>query len=558
MTDAGMYTPDDQGDSSLSVTERRKVIAERARTDFPFFARNALVLRSKSEAMLPFDFNEAQTFLHRLVEDQKRRKGYVRIIVLKGRQQGVSTYIGGRYTWAAATRRGVRAFILTHEQEATNNIFEMVERFYDNLPAHVKPSTSRANAKELKFASLDSGFKVGTAGTKGIGRSQTLQFFHGSEVAFWPHAATHAAGIIQCVPLEPGTEIFLESTANGVGGFFYDKWQAAELGVGEYQAIFIPWYWQREYRIKNYLGKSFEPTGDEQLLMKRFGWDIEQVLWRRYKITEIGELLFRQEYPNTAEEAFIFSGNSFFPADVRARVVLELQDPIAVGYLEQAGETVRFIQSDNGYLEVFQKPDNVNGQYTCGLDVSEGLPHGDLNSGHIIKRGLIAEQVARFTPMTEPDETGRIAVRVCKYYGGNVPLGIERNSIGVASVIAARDAEYPHLFRMPTQHAAVVERKGYKLGWITSNTSRSVLAADLLQSLRDGTLVVRSKQTMKQIETFVRNERGKPEAASGCKDDDIIGLGIAYQMLLRTDPISDVSDSESHLRLGGGGGFYAR
>ena len=83
---------------------------------------------------------------------------------------------------------GSRAFILTHEQAATDNLFEMVERFHHHCPDVVKPSTGAANAKELYFDGLESGYRVGTASTKATGRSSTIQFFHGSEVAFWPHA----------------------------------------------------------------------------------------------------------------------------------------------------------------------------------------------------------------------------------------------------------------------------------------------------------------------------------------------------------------------------------
>jgi hypothetical protein len=99
-------------------------------------------------------------------------------------------------------------------------LFEVVERFHANCPDAERPSTGAANAKELYFDRLDSGYRVRTAGTKGVGRSSTIQLFHGSEVAFWPYADTHAAGVLQAVPNEPATEIVLESTANGVGNFF--------------------------------------------------------------------------------------------------------------------------------------------------------------------------------------------------------------------------------------------------------------------------------------------------------------------------------------------------
>ncbi len=112
-----------------------------------------------------------------------------------------------RFYHRATAARGLRVFILTHEEQATQNLFEMVERFHDHCRRRCSPRPASANAKELYFDALDSGYKVGTAGTKGVGRSATIQLFHGSEVAFWPHAETHAAGVLQAVPDEPGTEM---------------------------------------------------------------------------------------------------------------------------------------------------------------------------------------------------------------------------------------------------------------------------------------------------------------------------------------------------------------
>src|SRR5262249_57447358 len=136
---------------------------------------------------------------------------------------------------------------LTHEDAATQILFEMVERYHENCHPLVKPSTGAANAKELSFDKLDSGYKVGTAGTKGVGRSSTIQLFHGSEVAFWPHAETHAAGILQAVPDIPGTEVILESTAPRLGNFFPQTWPDAEPGDNDFVSIFVPRFFHHQY-----------------------------------------------------------------------------------------------------------------------------------------------------------------------------------------------------------------------------------------------------------------------------------------------------------------------
>jgi hypothetical protein len=168
----------------------------------------------------------------------------------------------------------------------------------------------------LNFDLLDSGYKVGTARTKGTGRSSTLQFFHGSEVGHWANADEHAAGVMQAVPDLPGTEMYLESTGNGPGNFFHRTWQQAEAGESDFVPVFIPWFWQDEYRRAPEAGFAASP--EEAALKSFFGLDDAQLSWRRAKIVELGsETLFKQEYPCTAAEAFQFSGTeSFIPAEL--------------------------------------------------------------------------------------------------------------------------------------------------------------------------------------------------------------------------------------------------
>ncbi len=306
------------------MTSRERAIRRRLRDDYPHYAAKCLKIRAKDGSIEPFVLNKAQLYLHGKLEAQREATGKVRALVLKGRQQGVSTYIGGRFYHRTTHRKGLRCFILTHEQDATNNLFGMVERYHEHCPALVKPSTGAANAKELSFDRLESGYAVGTAGTKAVGRSQTVQLFHGSEVAFWPNAETHFAGVIQAIPDLPGTEVILESTANGVGGEFHERWQQAEAGIGDYIAVFIPWYWQDEYRRP--VPRDFVLTAEEQGYFDAYsgnGLTTEHIVWRRYKIAELKDaMLFKQEYPATAAEAFQMTGHDGFikpEAVVRAR-----------------------------------------------------------------------------------------------------------------------------------------------------------------------------------------------------------------------------------------------
>jgi hypothetical protein len=274
-------------------------------TDFELYASKALKVRSKSGAIQPLALNRAQLYLHKRLEEQRAKTGKVRALVLKGRQQGCSTYTEGRFFWRTVWGRGIRTFILTHEEAASANLFEMAQRFFEYLPEELKPSVNAQNAKELLFKALDSGYKVGTAGNKAAGRSSTIQLFHGSEVAYWPNAEEHAAGILQTIADAPGTEIILESTANGIGNYFHRQWQIAERGESQFITVFIPWFWQDEYKAD---ATGFRPTAEEADYQQAYGLTLGQLAWRRGKISELGESKFRQEYPANAIEAFQTSG----------------------------------------------------------------------------------------------------------------------------------------------------------------------------------------------------------------------------------------------------------
>lgn len=312
----------------MPLSEHEKQIRRRLRDDFPHYAEKALRIRTKSGSIEPLVLNAGQRLIHDRAERQLAETGKVRALVLKARQMGFSTYIEGRLFWKVTHRRGVRAFILTHRDDATKNLFAMAKRYYDACPEPVKPALKASNATELDFGALDSGYRVATAESRGVGRSDTIQYLHGSEVAFWSNAAEHAAGAMQAVPDQPGTEVWLESTANGLGGYFYDMWQAAKRGDNAYDAIFVPWLVHGEYVSP--VPDGWRPPGEFVEYAAALSLAPEQVRWAWEKNAELATAdglptdeicwRFRQEYPSTEEEAFQSSGHDSF---VRRDLVLK-------------------------------------------------------------------------------------------------------------------------------------------------------------------------------------------------------------------------------------------
>jgi|ERR1043166_2849115 hypothetical protein len=280
---------------------KEREVRIRFKNDFPFFAHNCLKIRPKEGEIRDFRLNKAQRYIHEKIEAQKKEKGFVRAIILKGRQQGCSTYVGGRFFWKVIHSKGIKSFILTHRADATDNLFKMTQRFYQYLPDQLKPFVDRKNAKELSFTTLDSGYKVGTASAGSVGRSDTIQLFHGSEVAFWDSADEIVSGILQAIPRQ--SEIIQESTGNGEGNYFHEQWKLAEKGESDFIPIFIPSFWQDEYQCA--LDEKFTLSEEEREIRDLYGLTNEQMYWRQKKIGELGEIsLFKQEYPFNATEAF--------------------------------------------------------------------------------------------------------------------------------------------------------------------------------------------------------------------------------------------------------------
>ena len=122
--------------------------------------------------------------------------------------------------------------VITHHADSTRALFDMTKRYHENCPEILRPHTKYSSRRELSFDVLSSSFVVATAGGDSVGRGETLTHLHASELAFWPKstAADIWNGLLQAVPNAKGTAVFVESTANGVTGVFYDLWRGATAG----------------------------------------------------------------------------------------------------------------------------------------------------------------------------------------------------------------------------------------------------------------------------------------------------------------------------------------
>ncbi len=204
-----------------------------------FLAERFLRIRNREGLTVPLQANEVQTAF-------ERRRGRTNV-VLKARQMGLTTWIAGQFFLRTATQPGTLTVQVAHTREASEGIFGVVQRMWENLPAVLREGPlrrSRANAGQMVFGAIDSEFRVLSAGDENCGRGLTIQNLHCSEVSRWPgDAGATLAGLRAA--LSPGAEVCLESTASGAYGCFYEEWErSAETGMVRH---FFPWWKEPEY-----------------------------------------------------------------------------------------------------------------------------------------------------------------------------------------------------------------------------------------------------------------------------------------------------------------------
>lgn len=297
-------------------TQAQLELVKRLNNDPRFYAHYALKVKDKATGkLLPFDYNVVQNYLHGRIEAQKKRIGMVRGVGIKGRQQGFSELVQGRYFHAANTLPNTKVYVLSHENKSTRVLFSKALRYQENLPPELAQELDISNQLKLKFANK-SEYELGTANNESTGRSDTVQRLHLSEPAHYPEGAEEGlrSGLLQTVADLSGTEIIWETTCNG-HNWFYHFWLSVLAGETLYEPWFVPWFWTPEYRLP--LPEGWRLTDEELVLHKQYGVDDHQLAWRRNKITELKSIrLFRQEYPFTADEAFQSSGAPFFDAEL--------------------------------------------------------------------------------------------------------------------------------------------------------------------------------------------------------------------------------------------------
>jgi hypothetical protein len=487
-----------------------------------------LRIRTKSGKLERFTLSPAQ--------QQLSNNWGARNIVLKARQLGITTYVAARFFIHTITHAGTLSVQVAHDQDAAEEIFQIVHRFVENLPPGVRRElrTSRSNVRQIVFPGLDSEYRVETAADPNAGRGLTIQNLHCSEVARWTGDPADTLASLRAAVPPAGSTIVLESTPNGAAGAFYSEWNtAAETG---YVQHFFPWWID-----PNYLGRGRPPekfTDEEKALIDAHGLSRQQIAFRRHIRSNFRGLAV-QEFAEDPVSCFRASGECVFDLDAIEARLKELVAPAAT--------------RDSGRVQIFFPP-QATAEYVIGVDPAGGGVEGDYACAQIVERASGMQCAELHAHLTPQELASQVAALAREY--NQALVAVERNNHGHA-VLAYLDTSehYDNIFFQsqagrnisqgsvsgsvrgsvrgcPTlvAHGQGGIPPGASPGWLTTAASRPRIIEQLAAFLANDAHLLHSRGLLEECRTFVRDETGFAAAASGSHDDRVLAMAIALEV----------------------------
>lgn len=521
------------------------------------YIENFLYIKKKDTEVALLKINQPQQKFYDVLKRQSEAGKPMRVIILKARQMGFSTLTEAILFKRTATRANVTSGIIAHKDDATTNLFNMSKLYLQELPEQLKPETRASNAKEIIFdnragTGLRSKIKCMTAGGDGVGRSDTFQNLHLSEVSSWNNAKEILDGLLQAVPNKPDTLVVIESTAKGYD-YFKELWDKACAGENDFEPLFCAWWELDEYRMP---ADNIVLTEEEKELKKLYSLDNEQIAWRRWCIRNNcgGDInTFKQEYPACPEEAFLASGECIFDKDIVISQI-ERNRPLISGWkrgefeykktilpvrnangevvaTEKKISDICFVEKENGLITIHEEPQvrtNKQGevtemrQYSIGGDTA-GLGD-DYYTAKVVGNDNLQTAATLHKQRIDEDKYADQLYCLGWYYHWAL-IGIETNYSYVPTRELA-ELNYPNLYQRERLDTTYKEMQKV-LGFETNKTTKQVILQALIVAVRDNPATECDINTLKEMLTFVRKENGKQEAQEGYHDDLVMAKAIA-------------------------------
>jgi len=554
----------------LSEKDGRELLVEIS-SNPEYLIEMAFLVVDKNQKTVPFFLNAVQRkFLDRINsakdEYERNERTHLQFLLLKGRQQGFTTFITAYQLAMAITQINFAGYTLADSTENATDIFEDKAKFvYDLLPRLLQPEEKFNTRRELHFQNkkgtgLNSRWRINTAGNKDAGRSKTINFFHGSECGFWIDLKTSLGGLMEA--LTKNCVAIMETTANGYNAY-KDLWDSDN----NWENLFFEWWETPEYtyrmgrkasifREKVLNSVEADDVQSEMWCLNRCKWLKEekglrwnQLYWYYGKWKDKGELV-QQEYPCTPEEAFLASGRAYFSTEAITRqlsIERRMQEklPPIRGNFEYYYDTdsmtmdkiidkssIRFNENPNGYVYIYIEPQEGR-PYGIGADTAgDG---SDRNIAQVLDK--TGEQQAVL--IIDKDEDLFAEQIFCLGHMYNwAQVAVETNfSTHPVKVLVERG--YPNVYIREKAPDSFTGALYNKYGFNTSKSNRSSILGELRTLIREGVEKIHDIVTLKEMLTFVTNDRGKAEAEEGKHDDTVmsyaIGLVLRDKLTLRVD-----------------------
>lgn len=547
--------------------------------DFEFWAFRCVRIRDKSTGRrIPFRLNAPQRRLLALMEGQRRRGEPVRVVMLKARQWGGSTFVQMYFAFLQiAVRECWNSVIVGHKKNTSAVIRRMYRQMLDDYPPELQPDPEAPmrlrgvpgtpSMQELtgRGCTID----LGTSQAPDSLRGTDFALAHLSEVAFWADTPRRSADdlirtISGSVPSLPDTAIVMESTANGVGGFFHDMWQGAVAGTSLYRPMFVPWYeialYSKPLDDEGRLAVASSLTPYERWLVDDCGATLGAVAWYRDKRREYKtDVQMHAEFPSSAIEAFVSTGCGVFDvADIERlrpgcsegnRGTLRggaLTGPDALRGLGFAPDPV-------GLLTVWAPPEEEGsaGRYVVVVDIGGRAAGSDWSVIAVFDRhadGALPEVVAQWRGHADHDIVCWQAAAIATWYRRAL-LVIESNSLESGGVAAVDDASlyilgelashYTNMYVRPTR-----ERVGggseSRPGFHTNRRTKVAAVSALIAAVRDTAYVERCAPLLDELATYEVDPRGAYAARRGCHDDMLMTRAIGLYVISQLPPLTVV------------------
>lgn len=509
------------------------------------------VIVDKDKRTSPFFLNSAQRDfcgrLNKAVADFKQgRRLHLKFLVLKGRQQGFTSFITAYQLACTITRKNFEGFTAADEDSNSSTIFENKAKYpYNSLPEAIKPTTKYNNRKQLLFEKLHSSWEVKTA-SRNMGRSRTINFFHGSEVAFWRDGISGVQAGLGEALTKDAIQIY-ESTANGYNEY-KELWDS-----GAWENCFYEWWLTPEYRM-NFESEEREDWFRLQVdeaggwIWERCRWlrdviklDWQQVYWYYVKYDGyIDKELIKQEYPCSPLEAFLASGRCVFDQE---KLVMRIEY-LKRHYKQQPPKRgcFRFKWRDPESQDVIlddsiEWVDQKDGPIILYEDVRPGYPYvigGDTKgegkdkyAGTVINNAT-GKRCASLHWSLSNSKPFTWQMYCLGRYFNTALIGIEMN-FNTAPIEELQRLKYPKQY-IRQQYDSMGKPAQRKFGWKTDGNTRPLIIDKEIDLIENNIELFSDVTMLEECLTFIYDENGRPDAESGKHDDLLISDMIANEI----------------------------